>query len=82
MLDEEALAEGHPAHGYVQRRFASARLNLAAAMRWHPDPDAAAVQVHSYLDGIQLDWLRDGELDLEELWSGYAAFLRRAWCDR
>jgi hypothetical protein len=75
VLSAEALAEDHPAHDYFQRRYATTRENLARGMQWHPRPDQAAVQVHSYLDGIQLDWLQNPKLNLSELWEGYASLL-------
>jgi AcrR family transcriptional regulator len=66
VLSSEALDPGHPAHEYFQRRLAWSReaLRQGAAV-WHPDPDAFAIEMLSFMDGLQLNWLRDPTINFE-----------------
>jgi AcrR family transcriptional regulator len=65
VLAAESLDENHPAHGYFAERMASARREFRDFMSgWFHDPDRAAVDFMSYLDGLQLAWLRDPGIDL------------------
>lgn len=78
ILGAEALDSGHPAHEYFLERTRTARLMLSEAARpWHPDPEVFAVQVLGVLDGLQLQWLRDPDLDLLGLWKGVSSALQR-----
>ena len=77
VLSAEALAEDHPAHRYFQQRLANGIAGVAHLARlWHPEPEALSREIHAYLDGIQLMWLRQPELDLVALWERYAEKLR------
>lgn len=78
ILEAEALDPGHPAFDYFQKRVTRIRRELADAVRdWHPEPDSFGVQVLAQLDGLQLLWLRDRELDLLNLWRTASVALRR-----
>ena len=66
VLSSEALDPGHPAHEYFRRRLAWSReLLRQGASPWHPDPDGFAIEVLSFMDGLQLNWLRDPTIDFE-----------------
>lgn len=78
ILGAEALDPAHPAHDYFAERTRTARTVLSEAVRpWHSDPDLYAVEVLGALDGLQLQWLRDPELDLFQLWRSASSALRR-----
>lgn len=73
VLSAEALDPAHPAHSYFAHRLEHARSELAQlAFAWHPTPDRAAVQALSFLDGVQLNWLRDPAIDVAEHWEVFA----------
>lgn len=70
ILGAEALDSGHPAHDYFAERFVYARELIASSTReWADDPEMLAVELLGRMDGLQLQWLRDPTLDLEELWA-------------
>lgn len=78
VLDAEALDPSHPAYDYFAERLVRARTSISVAVQtWHPDPDAFAISVLSFMDGLQLQWLRDPSLDLVALWKAASATLRR-----
>lgn len=78
ILGAEALDPEHPAHSYFAERASAGRASLAEAARpWHPHPETFAVEVLALLDGLQLQWLRDPDLDLEHLWRSASAVLCR-----
>lgn len=81
VLAAEALDPAHPAHQYFRDRLRSTRAVLADRMlAWHPRPDAAAVELISFLDGLQLNWLREPGIDVRSQWADFADrfFLGRA----
>ena len=66
VLSSEALDPEHPAHAYFIRRLNWTReLLRQGAVSWHPDPDGFAIELLSFIDGLQLNWLRDPSIDLE-----------------
>jgi AcrR family transcriptional regulator len=66
VLSSEALDPTHPAHEYFRRRLAWSReLLRQGAETWHPDPEGFAIEVLSFMDGLQLNWLRDPTIDFE-----------------
>lgn len=78
VLGVEALSTAHPAHEYFAQRLRETRAQLErGATSWHPDPAAFAVDVLALLDGLQLQWLRDPEVNLVELWRTAAVVLHR-----
>lgn len=80
VLNAEALDPGHPAHGYFAERWHASRHALEVyAFPWHPEPRRCAVQVLAFLDGLQVNWLRDPSIDLEAEWN---AFADRLYADR
>jgi AcrR family transcriptional regulator len=68
VLDAESLTPDHPAHAFFAERQ---RRTLALLSRWGPqagDGDALARHVLALMDGLQVQWLRDPELDLLASW--------------
>ena len=66
VLSSEALDPAHPAHEYFRRRLEwSRKLLRDGASSWHPDPDGFAIETLSFMDGLQLNWLRDRSIDFE-----------------
>ena len=76
VLSAEALDPTHPAHDYFDQRLANSRRGLAAILAgWHSKPDECAVQILSFMDGVQLNWLRDPSIDLLAEWNRFADML-------
>jgi AcrR family transcriptional regulator len=72
VLSSEALDPEHPAHEYFRRRLAwSRKLLREGAETWHPDPEGFAIEVLSFMDGLQLNWLRDPTIDFEARAMGF-----------
>jgi AcrR family transcriptional regulator len=64
VLAAESLDENHPAHDYFERRMEMGRREFREYMQgWFHDPAKVAVDFMSYLDGLQLAWLRDPTID-------------------
>lgn len=73
ILSAEALSKDHPAHEYFLSRMTRSRRALSRiAGEWHPDPDRLTVEILSYMDGLQLNWLRDPTIDFAEMWEAFA----------
>ncbi|WP_307368289.1 TetR/AcrR family transcriptional regulator [Microbacterium sp. W4I4] len=78
ILGAEALDPSHPAHDFFARRATVGRVTIADAARpWHPHPEGFAVEVLAIMDGLQLQWLRDPDLDLVALWRNASVLLVR-----
>jgi AcrR family transcriptional regulator len=68
VLEAESLTPDHPAHDFFAERQ---RRTFALLSRWKPpdaDSEALARHVLALLDGLQLQWLRDPEMDLLAAW--------------
>jgi len=66
VLSAEALEPEHPAYEYFLRRLTWSReLLREAATPWHSDPDGFAIEVLSFMEGLQVLWLRDPTIDFE-----------------
>ena len=73
VLAAEALDPSHPAHDFFARRLRSGMADMGALLDGFDRPAAqVAAEVYSFMDGIQLNWLRDPTLDLWQLWAGFA----------
>jgi AcrR family transcriptional regulator len=73
VLAAEALDPTHPAHDYFHQRLQEARAVLTnRLLPWHPRPAMAAVELLAFLDGLQLNWLRDPEIDFLTQWETFA----------
>lgn len=78
VLSAEALATNQPAHDYFVRRQASVRRMIEEkVVSWHPKPPKAAQLLMAFLDGIQMAWLRDAEVDMVAQWELLAPALMR-----
>ncbi len=74
-LSAESTEPGHPAHAYFVERYARLRetvgrayTELARAGELRPGivPETAARQLVALMDGLQIQWLLDPELDMAE----------------
>jgi AcrR family transcriptional regulator len=73
VLSAEALDPAHPAHEYFRERLRSSRAMLERQVyAWHPRPRLAAVELLAFLDGLQVNWLRDHEIDFIAQWEAFA----------
>jgi AcrR family transcriptional regulator len=73
VLSAEALNPEHPAHGYFRERLQQIRAMIAASLDLPPqDSDDLAVDYLSFMDGLQLNWLRDPSIDFRGRWRHFA----------
>jgi AcrR family transcriptional regulator len=68
VLAAEALDPAHPAHGYFTNRLHEATAEMADLVGGRE----VAVEVYAFMDGIQLNWLRDPTIDMWEQWTIFA----------
>jgi AcrR family transcriptional regulator len=74
VLAAESLNPSHPAYYFFTARWKRAVAILAElAGAWHPDPEQLALQTVCFLDGLQLHWLRDPQIDMVQQWRAWAA---------
>ena len=72
-LSAEALDPANPAYEYFRERLDRARAVLTESLLlWHPRPATAAVELLAFLDGLQLNWLRDPTIDVRAQWEQFA----------
>lgn len=71
ILAGEALSPQHPAHLYFVERSAASRTGLPRMLAWKRDPQAAALQLSAFWQGIELEWLRDPHLDIRWVWNAF-----------
>lgn len=73
VLLAESISQEHPGHEYFQMRYARARaimarhiknLQAGGELTADFDPDAAASLILAALDGLQLQWLLDPDVDM------------------
>jgi AcrR family transcriptional regulator len=76
VLAAEALDPAHPAHAYFAERLRTGTTLLGNLLGDHE----LAVEVYSFMDGIQLNWLRDPTIDMWHQWQRFAdaLFAQRA----
>ncbi|WNM31939.1 TetR/AcrR family transcriptional regulator [Streptomyces sp. Li-HN-5-11] len=73
MLAAESISVDHPAHGYFVERIRRGARQLAPLFVDHTsDPEGMAVEILAFMDGIQLNWLRDPEIDIWARWTAFA----------
>jgi AcrR family transcriptional regulator len=80
VLSAEALDAGHPAHAYFVERWDRTISLLAELLGgWDRPAREIAIEIHAFMDGLQLDWLRDPRIDLTAQWAAFAddLFARR-----
>jgi AcrR family transcriptional regulator len=73
VLAAEALDPDHPAHEFFAHRLRTGTTQMAALLDGFDRPaDQVAVEVYSFMDGIQLNWLRDPAIDMWQRWESFA----------
>lgn len=73
VLAAESLNPEHPAHDYFAERLQRGARRLAPLLNGtSEDAEGAAIEILSFMDGLQLNWLRDREIDLWARWSAFA----------
>jgi AcrR family transcriptional regulator len=81
VLSAEALDPQHPAHEYFIDRFERAVAMLAELLGGSDRPGRElAIEVYSYMDGLQLSWLRDPGIDFAGQWASFADDLFARHC--
>jgi len=72
VLAAESINVAHPAHAYFAERIRRGARELAPLFEDYSDaPDQVALEVLSYMDGLQLNWLRDRSIDIWGRWSDF-----------
>ena len=73
VLTAESVTENHPARGWVTQRFSTLRGEIADAIQEiaeEPISDEQALRaanaIIGVMDGLQVQWLLDGSVDLAE----------------
>lgn len=73
VLSAEALNPDHPAHAYFQDRLQQTRALVAQALDLPAnDADDLAIDYLSFMDGLQLNWIRDPSIDFLGRWRRFA----------
>lgn len=73
VLSAEALNPDHPAHEYFRERLQQIRRLIAGSLALPPGAaDDFAVDYLSFMDGLQLNWLRDPTIDFLGRWQVFA----------
>lgn len=78
VLGAEALDKDHPAHRFIARRSARSRVDAAKFLAWKPNPASAAIELMAFWQGLQIEWLRDPKVQIEEIWSTFCEHFFRA----
>ena len=88
-LATEASSPDHPAHGFIAARYATTVANLSARLREAIEDgdlrlaegrvEAEARGVVALMDGIELQWLHDPDLDLVGLFTVHLESLIARW---
>ena len=73
VLAAEALDPDHPAHEFFAQRLRTGTAQMAALLDGFDRPASeVAVEVYAFMDGIQLNWLRDPAIDMWQQWKSFA----------
>lgn len=72
MLDVEALDPAHPAHDYFAKRYDRTRLAARNLLAFKCDPERAAQELLAFWHGLELEWLRNQELPVLQIWQSFA----------
>lgn len=73
VLSAEALNPDHPAHEYFRDRLQQIRQWIGGSLALPPRmADDFAVDYLSFMDGLQLNWLRDPTIDFLGRWRDFA----------
>ncbi|GAA2642873.1 TetR/AcrR family transcriptional regulator [Paractinoplanes durhamensis] len=69
VLAAEALDPAHPAHAYFADRLRTGTTMMAELLG---DDRELAVEIYSFMDGIQLNWLREPTIDMWREWTRFS----------
>jgi len=73
VLSAEAIDPDHPAHSYFYDRLRTNVAAMGSALEGFDRPGhEVAMEIYSFMDGIQANWLRDPQIDLWQQWSQFA----------
>ena len=73
VLSAEALDPAHPAHEWFETRLQRSIETLAPLLEDEGHPgEQTAIEVLSFMDGLQLSWLRNPSLDMWSLWQAFS----------
>ncbi|WP_082491998.1 TetR/AcrR family transcriptional regulator [Leifsonia sp. Root4] len=73
VLSAEALTSTHPAHDYFKMRMRRGAQQLTPLLGgFDRSPYDVAIEILSFMDGLQLTWLRDPDVDLWDRWTSFA----------
>lgn len=73
VLAAEALDPEHPAHQYfVDRQQVSTTLLAGILEGFAHSGKEVAIEIYSFMDGIQMNWLRDPSIDIWQHWTHFA----------
>ncbi len=72
VLAAESLSPEHPAHDYFRARAARARTGLLQILAWKADPNAAALELLAFWQGLEVLWLTDPQIDVLPVWRIFA----------
>lgn len=71
VLDVEALAPDHPAHALFASRSERLRDAMRQVLAWKPDPVASSEELIIFWHGLELEWLRNPNLDVMAQWERF-----------
>lgn len=71
VLDVEALAPDHPAHALFASRSEGLRDAMRQVLAWKPDPVASSEELIIFWHGLELEWLRNPNLDVMAQWERF-----------
>ncbi|GAB3301343.1 TetR/AcrR family transcriptional regulator [Pseudoclavibacter terrae] len=72
VLAAESINPEHPAHAYFAERLQrGARLLAPLFVEYSDEPELTALEVLSFMDGLQLNWLRDPTIDIAARWDDF-----------
>ncbi|WP_433674803.1 TetR/AcrR family transcriptional regulator [Microbacterium gorillae] len=72
-LAVESIRPDHPAHEYFADRITRGARQLRPLLESVSDhPERMAIEILSFMDGLQLNWLRDRSIDVWAHWSAFA----------
>ena len=71
VLAAEALDPTHPVHAYFGGRARSAHDEMRRMLAWKDDPEAAAIELLAFWDGLEFSWVRDANVDFVAIWDRF-----------
>ena len=76
VLSAEALDPGHPAHEFFVRRFRDNADMMSLLLGDFGRPGrTVAIEIYSFMEGLQANWLRDRSIDMWRQWTDFADHL-------